>query len=184
MHVLTSFDDHEPVPWANGAGKTTEIVSLAESKRLTPGLRPWRLSIAQLVSAGPFSALPGMVRTFLPTAEAALDIDGQTVRVSPAEPIRFLGDQEVRLIELAEPCFAINLMVDKGEDGGEAGDDGGSGRWRGSLTMSLGDAGPGPGSHFALTLRDSPTCPKFQLLALEAGDDPLALGEVVVLAER
>ena len=191
MHVLTSFDDHEPVPWANGVGKTTEIISLTESERLTPGLRPWRLSIARLNGTGPFSALPGMARTFLPTAEVALDIDGQTVRVSPAEPISFLGGQDVRLVELAQPCFAINLMVDNrdasgraaGDGGTTAGERGGSGHRRGCLTMSLGDACPARGSHFVLTLQASSDRPRFQLLALDAGDDPRALGEVVVLSD-
>lgn len=111
MRVLTSYDDHEPVPWANGVGKTTEIVSLAESQRLTPGLRPWRLSIAQLVSTGPFSSLPGMARTFLPTAEVALTVGGQVHRVPRFTPLRFGGDDNVMLTGLSEPCFAVNLMV-------------------------------------------------------------------------
>ncbi|MDN5661683.1 MAG: HutD family protein, partial [Brevibacterium aurantiacum] len=78
MHVITSFDDLEPVPWANGAGETTELVSLIQSQALTPNLRRWRLSIARLDRPAAFSPLPGLARTFLPIgAEVALEIDGQ-----------------------------------------------------------------------------------------------------------
>ncbi|WP_166969915.1 HutD family protein [Brevibacterium atlanticum] len=111
MRVLTSFDDHEPVPWANGAGETTELVSLADSEQLTPHLRPWRLSIARLDHTGPFSALPGMARTFLPTAEVVLTLDGRAHRIPRFTPLSFDGGANVELRELSEPCFAVNLMV-------------------------------------------------------------------------
>ena len=101
MHVITSFDDLEPVPWANGAGETTELVSLIQSQALTPNLRRWRLSIARLDRPAAFSPLPRLARTFLPIgAEVALEIDGQVHSVTPAAPTSFRGEQNVSLISL------------------------------------------------------------------------------------
>ena len=154
MHLLASFSQIDPVPWANGAGQTTELVSLAASASLTPDLSPWRLSIAGLEAPGPFSALPGMARTFLPTAEVSLRIDAQTHRVPALSTLRFDGDQDVSLRELARPCWAVNLMVSDEQAG---------------LTMTV-DTGPvDEEALFALTLAPTREVERFELFALDAG---------------
>lgn len=159
MHVITSFDDRDPIPWANGAGETTELVSLTDSQALTPNLRRWRLSIARLDRPAAFSPLPGLARTFLPIgADVVLEIDGQAHRVVQDEPLRFSGEQNVSLVELGAPCFALNLMV-KTDDRARSG--------LGSLAMSTRLTGPGL---FAVTLESGPVYPRFQLLELEEGD--------------
>ncbi len=184
MRALKTFDEIPPVPWANGAGETTELISLTESEQLTPGLRPWRLSVARLERTGPFSSLPGMARTFLPVgAEVALEIDGRVHRVTRAEPARFGGDQDVSLVDLPVPCFALNLMV--AEDAGSR-----------SGTLASAPA-PAPASapapamvmvmdppaefhdreRFAVTLEETIEHPRFQLLHLDAGEAlPAGLG--------
>ncbi|MCU4296192.1 hypothetical protein D3I60_03685 [Brevibacterium permense] len=175
MRALASFADRDPVPWANGAGQTTELVSLADSAQLTPGLRPWRLSIARLERVGPFSALSGMARTFLPTAEVALEIDGIVHPVPALHPEHFHGSQNVSLVELAAPCFAVNLMVaDDGMDD-SAHDTGtcASGATEcacGELQMSIGEQFPASGFEFVLTLEAGLDLPRFQLLELEQGE--------------
>ena len=116
MDLIASFDDIAPRPWANGAGETTELVSLDESARLTPDRRRWRLSIARLDRPGPFSSLPGLDRIFCPTAEVVLSIDGTLHRAGPGRPLRFSGDADVALTELRESCFAINLMTEREGD--------------------------------------------------------------------
>lgn len=159
MRAITSFDDHEPVPWANGAGETTELVSLTDSQTLTPSLRRWRLSIARLDRPAAFSPLPGMARTFLPIgAEVVLEIDGQAHRVAQDEPQKFRGEQKVSLVELGAPCFALNLMVET-DDGAKSG--------QGALELSTRFTGPGL---FAMTLESGPEYPRFQLLELEKSD--------------
>ncbi|MCI4011013.1 HutD family protein [Brevibacterium sp. ZH18] len=175
MRVITSFDELTPVPWANGAGQTTELVSLEASAVLTPNLRRWRLSIARLERTAPFSPLPGLARTFLPTgAEVVLEIDGHVHRVRPGAPVQFRGEQDVSLIELESPCFAINHMVEDGE--GDA------------LEMSTRAAElaqPGHGQargarrQFALTVESDADHPRFQLIEIEGADDlPNHLGAV------
>lgn len=159
MHVITCFDDLDPVPWANGAGETTELVSLIESQELTPDLRRWRLSIARLDREAEFSPLPGLARTFLPIgAEVVLEIDGQVHSVTPAAPVRFRGEQNVSLVGLAEPCFALNLMVETVERAGSE---------QNALQMSTHFTGPGL---FAVTLESDAEYPRFQLLEIERTD--------------
>jgi hypothetical protein len=175
VRALASFADRDPIPWANGAGQTTELVSLAVSAQLTPGLRPWRLSIARLERVGPFSALPGMARTFLPTAEVALEIDGHVHPVPALSPEHFHGSQNVSLVGLAEPCFAVNLMVADDGAGDGAGDSGagageGSASAHGELQMSIGEQFPASRFRFVLTLESGVDFPRFQLLELERGE--------------
>ncbi|PCC18835.1 HutD family protein [Brevibacterium aurantiacum] len=156
MHVITSFDDLEPVPWANGAGETTELVSLIQSQALTPNLRRWRLSIARLDRPAAFSPLPGLARTFLPIgAEVALEIDGQVHSVTPAAPVKFRGEQNVSLSSLEEPCFALNLMVETDDQATSE---------QNTLQMTTQFTGS---ALFAVTLESGPGYPKFQLLELE-----------------
>lgn len=183
MRALASFADRDPVPWANGGGQTTELVGLTDSVELTPGLRPWRLSIASLEREGPFSALPGMARTFLPTAEVALEIDGHVHRVPALRPVHFHGEQNVSLVDLADPCFAVNLMVaddstddvacDAGADTG-VGSGTGSGRESdsasGELQMCFGRPIPADGTRLVLTVEAGEDYPRFQLFELDPGE--------------
>ncbi|MGJ5725797.1 HutD family protein [Brevibacterium sp. H602] len=182
MRALASFDDRDPVPWANGAGQTTELVSLPDSAQLTPGLRPWRLSIARLEHVGPFSALPGMARTFLPTAEVVLEIDGHVHPVPALSPEHFHGSQNVSLVGLAEPCFAINLMVaDDGAVDSGAGAGEGSASAHGELQMSIGEQFPASRFRFVLALEAGLDLPRFQLLELEPDEDAPEEVSVAVL---
>lgn len=159
MHVITSFDDLDPVPWANGAGETTELVSLTASQALTPNLRRWRLSIARLDRPAAFSPLPGLARTFLPIgAEVALEIDGQVHSVTPTAPVRFRGEQNVSLIKLGIPCFALNLMVETDDQATSE---------QNALQMATQFTGS---ALFAVNLESGPGYPKFQLLELEQTD--------------
>ena len=186
MRALASFADRDPVPWANGGGQTTELVGLTDSAELTPGLRPWRLSIARLDRVGPFSALPGMARTFLPTAEVALEIDGHVHRVPALRPEHFHGSQDVNLVEMAAPCFAVNLMVaDEGMD--DSAHDTGTGTGSetecacGELQMGIGEQFPASRFRFVLTLEAGLDLPRFQLLELEPDEDAPEEVSVAVL---
>ncbi len=163
MRRIASFADITPAAWANGAGETTELVSLVESAALTPDRARWRLSIARLERPGPFSSLPGVDRTFLPTAEVVLEISSTPHRAGPDSPLRFTGDSEVVLTELSEPCFAVNLMVETG------------GSLQG-LTMIPEPSGP---ARFVLTLDSDEQWGRFDLLELDTGDElPDRLGVV------
>lgn len=183
MRILTTFDDLDPVPWANGAGETTELVSLTDSEALTPSLRPWRLSIARLERPGHFSRLPEMTRTFLPTAEVALRVGTNVHQVRPQSPLQFHGSQETVLLDLATPCFAINLMVADGDRREEP-------RPGQEMTVRhfLGEAESADarpeqdeGPCFGLKLEATSTHPRFRLLEFDRSDSlPSDLAAVVL----
>ncbi|MGO2862208.1 MAG: HutD family protein [Brevibacterium sp.] len=185
MRVLTSFHELSPVPWANGAGETTELVSLADSVVLTPGLRRWRLSIAALEMPGRFSSLPGMARSFLPTAEVVLEIDGRVHRVEPRQILRFHGEQEVTLLELSRPCHAVNLMVADADADADADAVASGGAAAAAMRLSTDsdiDSDAAVGRHrFAVTLDEVPGFSRFQLLELEAAEVLPAGLDVVIL---
>ena len=103
-----------------------------------------------------------MARTFLPTAEVALDIDGHVHSVPAFRPERFHGGQNVSLVDLVEPCFAVNLMVaDDGMDPENT---------AGAMQMSVGQSVPADRTRFVLTLEDGAEYPRFQLLESETGE--------------
>lgn len=114
--VFRQIDDIAPMPWANGAGMTRELVGWDESAGFGPaGSARWRLSIARLERVGEFSPLPGVDRTFLLVGGSAeLSIDGERHRLGHGDVLRFGGDQHVVLESLAAPCHAVNLMVERG----------------------------------------------------------------------
>ncbi|WP_321842042.1 HutD/Ves family protein [Paraburkholderia bannensis] len=99
-------------PWKNGGGVTREI-ALGGS----PEAFAWRVSVADVAQAGPFSRFDGVARTLvlLEGAGMVLDETGDNARthalVKPLDVARFDGETPVsaRLIDGATRDF--NLMV-------------------------------------------------------------------------
>lgn len=109
------YTEQTPVAWANGGGVTVELVSLAVSAELTPGLPRWRLSIATLQRPAPFSPLPGVLRQFMPIGgDVVLTINGVRTPVAAGTVCHFDGADEVDLVDLTTVCNAVNLMVEHG----------------------------------------------------------------------
>lgn len=112
--LIARHRDRPPVRWANGAGTTVELVSPQESAILTPGLPRWRLSVASLERAAPFSPLPGRHRRFLPVGgDVVLTVDGVRTPVQAGTVCEFDGGATVDLVDLPTPCHAVNLMVER-----------------------------------------------------------------------
>ncbi|MFE7512563.1 HutD family protein [Streptomyces sp. NPDC057540] len=96
--------------WRNGGGATREIVSWPVGAE---GFQ-WRASVADIDRDGPFSAFPGVVRTFTPltgdgvrlTAPGGFDRTART-----EEPLEFPGGLELVAELLGGPCRVLNLMV-------------------------------------------------------------------------
>lgn len=96
--------DHEDlpdVPWRNGLGTTREV---HRDDR-------WRLSIAAITGPGPFSAFPGVDRTFVVArGELTLTIAGRAHRLRAGDLLRFPGEAAVS----ADPdgvVTAVNVMT-------------------------------------------------------------------------
>ncbi|NML50978.1 HutD family protein [Streptomyces sp. R302] len=103
--------------WRNGGGVTREIVSWPEGAADFE----WRASVADIEADGPFSAFPGVDRTFtlLEGGGVRLTAPGGFDRTArPEEPLAFPGDLELTAELAAAPpggaCRVLNLMVRRG----------------------------------------------------------------------
>ena len=63
MYRLLTPADYRPMPWKNGAGRTTEIAAHPAGAALDAFA--WRVSIADVERDGPFSRFPGIDRTIV-----------------------------------------------------------------------------------------------------------------------
>lgn len=112
LQLLTSADCRR-VPWRNGLGTTTEIaVEALDGSRFL-----WRVSVADVAAAGPFSNFSGYDRLI-----AVIDGVGMTLAVDGADPVTrrrmdpafaFSGDAAVECALLDGPIRDFNLMVDR-----------------------------------------------------------------------
>ncbi len=103
------------VPWKNGGGVTREVA--VHPKGSGFDTLEWRVSIAQVRSAGPFSSLPGLDRR-LAVLEGTLSlVIGQApeVRLSPATPaLQFPGEAPVQAQPVDGPVMDLNIMTRRG----------------------------------------------------------------------
>jgi uncharacterized protein len=104
------------VAWKNGGGVTHEVaVHPAGSDFDT---FDWRVSIAQVHAAGPFSSLPGVDRR-LAVLEGTLSIvigAQAEAHLSPeAEPLNFAGENTVHAHPVGGPVTDLNVMSRRGK---------------------------------------------------------------------
>ena len=96
------------VPWANGGGVTRVLLD-------RPGA--FRLSLATIDGAGPFSRFPGVLRQFALVA-GRVDLSGPApFPVSldaQSPPVTFGGNVPVHAVPRAGAALALNLMVPVG----------------------------------------------------------------------
>jgi uncharacterized protein len=99
-------------PWPNGGGTTRELWLDVEPES---GALRLRISVASLARAAAFSALPGLLRTFMPIDDIAADllVNGLHQRVGRHQMLQFSGDADTALIALDKPGRALNLMSDR-----------------------------------------------------------------------
>ena len=107
--------DYRHMPWKNGGGTTIEIaVSLSGASLET---FDWRVSMATVVEAGPFSTFPGIDRTLcvLEGNGIRLDIDGQSTTLTQSSaPFAFAADAKVLGMPLDGPITDLNVMTRRG----------------------------------------------------------------------
>ena len=99
-------------PWKNGGGTTSTLAQWPEEAELDA--IGWRLSIAEVAAAGPFSSFPGIER-HLAMLDGAMELRfaERTVRLDPVAPaLCFSGDAAVEGQPLGGPARDLNLMVD------------------------------------------------------------------------
>lgn len=115
--VLTKFGpaDFREQPWKNGGGTTLELRRAAhpdDAARFA-----WRLSIATVASAGPFSVFPGVDRSIMLLDGAGFVLrfaDGTEQRLDRRwQPFAFRGDAAVDCTLLGGEVRDFNLMADR-----------------------------------------------------------------------
>ncbi|RAN72728.1 hypothetical protein B5P43_31520 [Bacillus sp. SRB_336] len=116
-----------PMPWANGGGTTRQLASGAAGPAGTAGSTTlgagakgepwdWRISIAEVSKAGPFSALPGIDRilTIIDGDLIALTVDGTEQALEKFRPFRFSGDSATSATLPTGSLMDLNLMTRRG----------------------------------------------------------------------
>jgi environmental stress-induced protein Ves len=103
-------------PWKNGMGRTRELAIHPAGAGLADFL--WRVSVAEVDRAAPFSAFPGVDRQI-----ALLEGDGFVMRfgdgrehalLEPFMPYAFAGEQAVDVVLAGSPTRDFNLMLRRG----------------------------------------------------------------------
>lgn len=117
--VVIRWDDLQPTAWKNGGGLTREIAASPECSDTSDF--DWRVSIADVEAAGPFSSFPEVDRviTLLEGGSMILQGEaGQTVLTMHA-PHRFPGEALVTCELPDGPTRDLNLMTRRGRATGE-----------------------------------------------------------------
>lgn len=120
--ILRRQRDRTPVAWRNGAGVTEEVAA-ARTGRIGDGDADriaWRVSIATVDKAAPFSRFDGIDRLLMPLTPAGihLRLSGAARHVSQFDVVAFPGEADVASIEDAPGARDLNLMVDRAFGGG------------------------------------------------------------------
>jgi environmental stress-induced protein Ves len=111
--IILRAADYRTEPWKNGGGVTREI--LREPVR--PGAFDWRLSLATIESAGPFSAFEGYQRTLVLVRGAGIELNfaqhGTSRLSAPGQTATFDGEWQTSCTLLDGPSTDLNLIVSK-----------------------------------------------------------------------
>lgn len=114
---ILNLADCPPRPWKNGLGRTRELAVYPSNAGMDDFL--WRVSVAEVDKAAPFSAFPGIDRVI-----ALLDGDGFTMQLSdgrthalttPCAPFAFAGELDVAITLAGQPGRDFNLMCRRGQ---------------------------------------------------------------------
>lgn len=110
---ILHLDDCPARPWKNGLGRTRELAVEPAGAGMDDFL--WRASVAEVDSAAPFSAFPGIDRNIVLLDGAGFDMhldDGRTHALTqPFEPFAFAGEAKVTVTLAGGPTRDFNLMT-------------------------------------------------------------------------
>jgi hypothetical protein len=107
---VVRFAELPAVAWRNGGGLTREVVSVGGSGPPGPD---WRISIADVNEAGPFSHFPGVDRIITVVQGDGMDlvVDGVEHVLGLHEPFSFDGASDTSCSRLAGPIRDLNVMT-------------------------------------------------------------------------
>jgi len=110
MKILRAAD-RVAVPWKNGGGVTREVMAWPQGAGFDDF--DWRVSIAEVREAGPFSHFDRVERVLaVLDGRMRLEFDGRTVEIDRrSAPLAFLGDETCHGTPLDGPVTDLNLMT-------------------------------------------------------------------------
>lgn len=114
MIRLLPAADRVTVPWKNGGGLTREIAVWPPGADFDTF--HWRVSMAEVREAGPFSVFPGIDRTLaVLRGRLRLTIGDGRVELGPSDPpYAFLGDVPCHGEPIHGPVTDLNVMTRRG----------------------------------------------------------------------
>lgn len=122
-----------PQAWKNGAGSTRELAVEP------PGAAnfDWRLSVAEVDRAAPFSVYPGIDRVIVLLDGAGLRLRGDVAYdlIEPGEPFGFAGEARIEAEPIGGATRDFNLMLRRGAWAGRVS------AQRGAALLPAADAG-------------------------------------------
>jgi len=108
-------------PWKNGRGRTRELAVQPPAAGMDDFL--WRVSVAEVDSAAPFSAFPGIDRTIVlldgEGFSMAMDDGRVHALTEPFAPFAFPGEAQVAVTLAGGPTRDFNLMTRRGRVRGQ-----------------------------------------------------------------
>lgn len=119
--MIIRLADCPSQPWKNGLGRTREIAVQPSDSGSADFL--WRVSIAEVDSAAPFSSFPGIDRqiVLLDGAGFTMTLDDARTHAltTPFVPFAFAGEARVGVTLAGGPTRDFNLMVRRAQARGE-----------------------------------------------------------------
>ena len=111
--MIIRLQDCPEQPWKNGLGSTREIAIQPPASNSETFL--WRVSIAAVDTAAPFSCFPGIDRhiALLSGNGFSMELNGAQTHplTTPFEPFAFAGEAAVAVALVDGPTRDFNLMV-------------------------------------------------------------------------
>lgn len=113
---IIRYSELKPQPWRNGGGVTRELASHPEAASAQDDAWDWRVSIAEISKAGPFSTFAGTDRvlTVIDGELLLLNVDGAEQPLEKHRPFRFSGDAPSSATLPTGNVQALNVVTRKG----------------------------------------------------------------------
>ena len=111
LEVLRA-SERTPVPWKNGGGVTREVAVSPAGSSLDDF--DWRVSVADIRAAGPFSRFPGIERQMaVLSGRLSFEIDGRSpvTLTAASQPVAFAGEASVSADPLDGSVTDLNVMT-------------------------------------------------------------------------